>query len=86
MNLNDFLKQSGFKQVSDDQFTMRLANYTIDAYINGKGVIFHINMKDGKLLCTIQQDDLTDIADSFIALIRNLLYSLGLKSGFEINK
>lgn len=71
--LIDFLRQCGFRKVSDNQFELKLAKYTIDACVDGKGVVFDINMKNGGSLCTIKQDDLTDIANAFNALIEKLL-------------
>lgn len=83
MSLNDFLKKCGFQQVDSAKYTLNLDEYTIEAYINGKGIIFHVKLKDGKEVCTIQQDDYKSIADAFIALIKNLLQSLGLKADLD---
>lgn len=78
MGLKEFLNKCGFKQVSDDKYTLDLADYIIEAYINGKGIIFHVKYKDGKELCTIQQDDYISIGDAFIMLMKNVLSFLGL--------
>lgn len=78
MGLKDFLNKCGFKQVSADKYTIDLADYIIEAYINGNGIIFHVKFKDGKELCTIQQDDYISIGDAFIMLMKNVLRFLGL--------
>ena len=80
MNLKEFLNKCGFKQVSDYKYTLDLADYTIEAYINGKGIIFHVKFKDGNELCTIQQDDYESIGDAFIMLMKKVLRILGLNN------
>lgn len=68
--LKRILVESGFKESSNDKFNLLLAEqYSVDAYINGNGVIFHLLNGNRECKMTIQVDNCEDLASSFSQLM-----------------
>ena len=67
------LIESGFKEISNEKFNKVLAEqYSVDAYINGKGVIFHLLNGNRECKMTIQADNCEDLGSSFSQLMEYL--------------
>ena len=81
MNLIDILKKSGFdEEIPNKKYTRSFKEgFGIEAYINGKGVIFHL-AKDGNFIQpTIQTIDPTDLAKAFeqlMTFLQNLVNNI----------
>lgn len=62
------LKAWGFDETTDKKFVKKTnsnSNITLEAYINGSGVIFHLNYKGKCIVVTIQTVDGKDIDEAF---------------------
>lgn len=81
MNLIDILKKSGFnEEIPNEKYTRNIGKgFSVEAFINGEGVIFHL-VKDGNFIQpTVQTVDSTDLAEAFgqlMMLLQDLVNSI----------
>lgn len=74
-SLENLLKNSGFKKESDGQYTKVLENsYSVVAFINGQGVIFHLRKDNNDIVMTIQADNYDDIVSAFEQLMSVMIW------------
>ena len=72
-SIKRILIESGFKEISNEKFNKVLAEqYSVDAYLNGKGVIFHLLNGDCECKMAIQADNCEDLGSSFSQLMEYL--------------
>lgn len=83
--LEDFLLVVNFVKSKDgDKYTRMLSDgYSVDAFINGNGIIFHLKKDEKDLGITIQQDEYDDIAHAFNVLMKALAAFLNTISKYE---
>lgn len=75
----NLLEKSDFKEVSQNKYKRILAEtYSVDAYINGHGVIFHLIKEDNDVQMTIQADSYEDAAKAFSQLMDYLITHISL--------
>lgn len=72
--LENFLLVASFVKSKDgDKYILTMGDgYSVDAYINGKGIIFHLKKDGNDLGITIQQDEYDDMAKAFNELMKAL--------------
>lgn len=62
------LKALGFDETTDEKFVKKSksnSDITLEAFINGSGIIFHLNYKEKCIVVTIQTVDDKDIDEAF---------------------
>lgn len=75
----NLLEKSDFKEVSQNKYKRILAEtYSVDAYINGHGVIFHLIKGKNEVQMTIQADSFEDVAKAFSQLMDYLITHISL--------
>ena len=75
----NLLDNSGFKEISQNKYNRTLAEtYSVDAFINGHGVIFHLIKGKNEVQMTIQADTFEDAAKAFSQLMEYLITHISL--------
>ena len=75
----NILKTSGFMETAPNKYNKILPEpYSVDAYINGHGVIFHLLKENTQNKMTIQADRFEDAAEAFSQLMEYLKSHISL--------